>query len=261
VADAAALQSQPYDATEKSLTLVVTGCLACAAPPVIAGSPRLLVTKPPAAFEKSAAGPVPVGLDLSYHDVPQPTAARAASFKSKLASRLRVEFVFTVGPAFGGSSGGGVLFTPLAHRIFNRCSGEVIASEPVTKSPKVERDQIAERDPACPKPGAPTEEEEEAARKEAALPDSLTRGDIEKAMVPVQAHIYECGEEFELRGVAHVKFSVDGEGKTIRMSVLAPYDQGDPYLCLRAAFKEAKFPRFKSSSPPVNVDFPFVWRR
>jgi hypothetical protein len=132
-----------------------------------------------------------------------------------------------------------------------------VASEPPSNEPV----KLAERDPSCPPPGAPTEEEQEIARAEAALPDTLTPSDIQKAMAPVQARIYECGEEFDLSGVARVKVTVHGDGKSTKLVVLPPYDKGDPYLCIRSAFKEAKFPRFKTASRPVNVDYPFVWRK
>ncbi len=98
-------------------------------------------------------------------------------------------------------------------------------------------------------------------RAEAALPDTLSGDDIRKAMHPVQLRVYECGEEFELSGVAHVRLVITGDGKGTKMTVLPPFDSGDAHLCLRSAFKAAAIPRFKHGSPPIVVDYPFVWRR
>ena len=73
--------------------------------------------------------------------------------------------------------------------------------------------------------------------------------------------IYECGEEFELKqGAARVHIVLEGDGKHT-INILPPFDKGDVHLCIRAALNDAKFPRFKSSSPPVNIDYPFVLRR
>src|SRR5207249_3609595 len=60
--DQAALQSAPYDAAERTLTLTVTGCLSCAKPPELGGAPRLLATKPPRGFTDGA----PIGIDLGF---------------------------------------------------------------------------------------------------------------------------------------------------------------------------------------------------
>ncbi len=54
--------------------------------------------------------------------------------------------------------------------------------------------------------------------------------------------------------------TVLGEGKS-KMTIAPPYNEGDVYFCFRAALNEAKFPRFKRASPPVEIDYPFVLRR
>ena len=79
-------------------------------------------------------------------------------------------------------------------------------------------------------------------------------------MAPAQARIFECGEEFELKGVARVHVYLTGEGKTT-VSVMAPYHTGEANVCIRGAMKEAKFPKFKSASQPINIDYPFVLRK
>jgi hypothetical protein len=253
VADGSALVAQPYDATEKSVTLTVTGCLACTRPPLVAGAPRLLSTKPPKAIEEGA----PVGLDLGMHEVSIPSAQKAASWSKRVLPRLKTEFVFTVGQPWDAKTMKGVAFAPIAHRVYDGCTGDVVASEP----PSQGKVQLAERDPSCPAADAPTEEEEEIAKAEAALPETLSRDDVTKTMAPVQQRIYECGEEFELKqGTARVKMVLEGNGKHT-IEILPPFDKGDVHLCLRAALNEAKFPHFKSASPPVKVDYPFVLRR
>ena len=256
VADATALQNQPYDATEKTLTLTVTGCLACKNPPVVGGVARLVATKAPKAFEDGA----PVGLDLGTHDVAQPDAKEAAFWMEKVRPRLRVEFVFGVGETFDSKAGKGVAVNVVGHRVYNTCNGEVIASQPESTDKLVKLS--GPRDPVCPAADSPSDKDIEYAKRQATLPETLTREDIQKAMAPVQQRIYECGEEFELKqGTARIKLSIPGDGKGRKIDILPPYDKGDVHLCLRAALNEAKFPLFKDSSPVVNVDYPFVLRR
>lgn len=255
VADATALQSQPYDADAKTLTLNVLGCVSCAKPPTIAGAPRVVATAAPKGFEE---GNVPIGLDLSSHDLPFPDAKKAAFWSDKVRPRLRVEYVFDVGAPFDAKTVKGVAITPVAHRIYNTCNGEVIASVPPSKEPVK---LAGPRDPICPPADAPSDEEIEKAKQQAQLPDTLTRADIEKAMQPVQQRIFECGQEFEAKqGVARVKFVVTGDGKFTHQ-IQDPYDKGDIALCLKAAIREAKFLRFKESSPAVKIDYPFVLRQ
>ncbi len=253
-ADGAALQAAPWDATEKSFTLTVNGCLDCQNPIQLGGGPLLLATKAPRGF----ADGLPIGVELSDHEVGAADAKKAKKFSEKTLPRLRVEMVFTVGEPFemgkGDAATKGLAIVALGHRVYDRCSGEVVASSPV--SLKAKEIPAAERDPSCPAADAPTEEEVAEAAEQAQLPETLSRADIERAMAPVQQRVIECATEFELNGVARVSLSVSGDGQ-MTVKVAAPFDKGEANICIRQALKEAQFPKFKKGKP-IPVEYPFV---
>jgi hypothetical protein len=247
VADGAALQSSPYDAAEKALTLTVNGCVACLKPPAVDGALRLIATRPPRGFSDGTA----VGIDVGFHEVSLDDAKKAEKWATKVLPRLRVEWVFTVGQPFEAGATKGVAIVPLGHRVYNSCTGEVVASDPASAKPRT-----VAKDPTCPALGAPTEEEVAEAREQAALPDRLTPDDIERAMAPVQQRVLECATEFELKGVAKVSLVLNGDG-TRQFKVLAPFDKGEANLCIRQAMKLATFPHFKKGKT-IPIDYPFV---
>jgi len=250
-ADGTALQSSPWDETEKSLTLTVNGCVSCARPPQLGGVPRVLATKAPKGFAEGA----PIGLDVGFHEVSLADAKKAKAFASKILPRLRVEYVFTVGDPFDAGKGDktlhGLAIVPLGHRVYNQCTGEVVASEPLSSKPKP-----VVRDPSCPAADAPTDEELAEQQDQAALPDAIGRADIERAMAAVASDINECASVLELKGVMKVQFTVSGDGPS-PMKVLPPFDKGEAYLCFRTALKKASFPRFKRGKV-IPVEYPFV---
>ncbi len=181
-ADKVSLQDQPYDRAAKSLTLVVNGCLECSHPPVVAGAPRLLATAAPKGMDEG----VPVGLDLDSRDLPFESADKAKFWLDKVRPRLRVEFVFGVGQPFESKLAKGVAIRLLGHRVFNQCTGEVLASEP----PSTDKIKIVNRDPSCPAADAPSDEAIALAKAEALLPDTISRQEVIRVMSPIQQRFY-----------------------------------------------------------------------
>lgn len=250
--DGTALSSSPWDESEKNVTLTVTGCVSCSKPPRLGGVPRLLATKAPKGFAEGA----PIGLDLGFHEVSIEDQKKAKRFSSLILPRLRVEYVFTVGDPFDAGAGEkavhGVAIVPLGHRVYNNCTGEVVASEPVSSKPK----QVS-RDATCAELDAPTEEEMAERADQAALPDEPSRGDIERTMASVKPALEECASVFELKGTMRVTFNLAGDGLSSPMKILPPFDKGEAAVCLRSALKKASFPRFKRGKV-VPVEYPFV---
>lgn len=245
-ADAAALQAQPYDATQKSITLAVGGCLACKSPPEVAGGKRLLVTAVPTGI----AGGVPVGVELGYHDVPLADAKEARRWVARVLPHLGVEYLFTVGAPFTvPNRGDGVKVTVQGHRVYNRCTGEILASQPPSTVTRVAPDEKCAED-------KPTEEELAESRALAALPQTLTYRDIDKVMSKVADRIAECATEFELKGVAQLKLLLRGDGQGSVIKVMPPFDKGDAGLCLRVVLRTVVFPKFRDLA--INLDYAFV---
>lgn len=248
--------TSPYDATAKEIEVEVSGCLACVAPPVVAGEVRYVSIRPP---QRVVAGKA-IGIPLETHQLPMETRVRADRFLERVVPRLRVQHIFRVGvpfgegaPAPGPGSYKGVTIVPVAHRIYDRCTGQVAAASPPSTAPvKV----LADR--TCPRKG--TEELSQAemavAAQQATLPSRLTPKQVEAALAPVQERVHECYVEFqELGGTAKVQLLLEGPGKIAQITLAPPFDKSAIGVCIRSQIKSAVFPKFHGE--PMRIDYAF----
>lgn len=275
----------PYDATAKEIDLEVSGCLACKAPPLVSGQPRYLVTRPP----RQEGGRV-VSAALATHQIDAPTKVQADRFLERVAPRLQVQHIFRVGAPFGepttadkaqgrpGDAGKlgavkspaakaplpvkaeaegaallGVSIIPVAHRVYDRCTGTVTASSHPSLGPAR---VVADR--SCPKRGSEelsqAELQQEAQR--AALPERLSSRQVEEALQPVQERIHDCYTEYrEVSGTAKVQLTLGTEGKLTNIVLAPPFDKAEIGMCLRVQIKSATFPRFRGD--PMKIDYAF----
>jgi len=253
VGDEAALSVAPYDPSEKKLELQVNGCLACGRPLMLDGKPRFVTTRVPKAIKAGHA----VGLDVGFLDVAQPDEKAAAAFQKQFGSRMRVQFVFKLGPLWTSGSGDkaftGVTFVPTAYRVFDKCNGKVFASEPPTSDPKgaVAAAQVT-RDASCPEE---LTDEQRRAREYEALPMQLTPKQINATLAPAKDRVHDCYTEFEVAGTANVKMVVDREGKIEKLDLSPPFDKTPTGYCIRTALKGITFPRFKGEK--MIITYPF----
>jgi len=259
-------ETSPYDASAKQVDMEVPGCVACAAPPRVAGEPRYLVTKPPQRIVSGRALVAPI----ASHEIPLEDRVRADRFVERVVPRLRIQHVFRVLSPFGepspaaapagkavappqavGTAAKGVLIASLGHRVYDRCTGEVAAATPPS-SGKV----AVQPDKSCPRKGSEelSQAELRRAAERAALPERLTPRQIEKVLAPVQARIHECFVEFgEPSGNAKVQLTIGGEGKLSQVNLPAPFDKADIGLCMRAQLKATAFPKFRGA--PMTIDY------
>lgn len=262
-------ETSPYDATAKQVDMEVPGCVACVAPPRIAGEPRYLVTRPPQRIVNGRAQVAPV----ASHEIAIADRVHADRFVERVVPRLRVQHVFRIGAPFGdtasvaspasasapakspapgtGAAAKGVLLSSLGHRVYDRCTGEVTAAIPPSTS-KV----AVKPDRSCPKQGS--EELSQAELKEAArlaaLPERLTPRQIDQVLAPVQTRIHECYVEFgEPSGTAKVQLTIGHGGKLTQINLPAPFDKADIGLCMRAQLKAATFPKFRGGA--MSIDY------
>ncbi len=251
VGDESALSWAPYDPSEKKQELDVQGCLACGQPLPIEGKLRFVTTRVPKAIKAGHA----VGLDVGFPSVAQPNEKTAAEWQKKMAPRLRVEFVFRVGPVWKSGAGDkafeGVTFVPLAYRVFDRCSGRVVASDPPSSSVTV-NDAPALRDASCPEE---ISEAEQRKREDALLPAQLSPKQINLVMAPIKERVHDCYAEFEVSGTATVKLVVDRDGSIETMNVLAPFDKTPTGYCISTALKGTSFPHFRGDK--MIITYPF----
>jgi hypothetical protein len=245
VGDGASVQLAPYDASEKEIEANVVGCLACGRPLAVDGQQRFLTTRVPKAIKGGHAS----GLDVATHELPFADGRAADRFLKHAGSRLRSQFVFRLGSAWKSASFEGLSFVPEAHRIFDPCTGTVLASDPPS----------AERAPTLPlracKEGDLTPEEQAQKQAHEALPEQLSRQEIERALAPVQEKVHECYAEFEEQGTVHARMVVDGEGRLESIAVMPPFDKTPTGYCVRTAAKTAVFPHFKGEKMTINYGF------
>ncbi len=246
----------PYDASAKEIDMEVSGCLACVSPPVVAGEVRYVSTRPP---QRVVAGRA-IGVLLDSHQLPMDTKVRADRFLERVVPRLRVQHVFRVGTPFGeetsGPAGGtykGVSIVSVAHRVYDRCTGQVIASAPAS----VAAVKVAP-DKSCPKKGDEelSQAEMVVASQNALLPEHLTSKQVEGSLAPVQDKIHDCYVEFEeLGGTVRVQLALNGEGKFTQIILAPPFDKAAIGLCIKSQIKTASFPRFRGE--PMKIDYAF----
>jgi hypothetical protein len=249
IGDESAIEWSPYDATEKKQEFTVNGCLACGRPVIIEGKPHFVTTRVPKAIKSGRA----IGLDVGFLDVAQPDEKAATEFKQVAQPRLRTQFVFKVGPVWKSGTFDGVTFVPIAYRIFDRCNGKVVASEPPTQG-KIAKEAVKlTKDASCPEE---LTDEEKHAKEYAALPIQLSPKQINAALTPVKDRVRDCYQEFQQAGTATVKLVVaGGDGKIQALTLAPPFDKGDTGLCIRAALKGTTFPKFKDEK--MIITYPF----
>jgi hypothetical protein len=243
--DGSALSWTPWSTAEKQLGLEVEGCLACGHPIAIAGRPRFVTTRVPKAIKAGKA----VGLEVGFYNVPLPSQPIAARFARETIPRLRVQFVFRVGPTWVSGQGQttfeGVTFVPVAHRVFDRCTGEVLGSDPPSHKPAE-----AMRDASC-----PPLESELRERELRDLPDQLSRIDVVRSMRSIESKVRDCLVEFEVSGAATVQVVVDG-GKVESLTVLPPHEKSPAGYCIKNAAEGLSFPRFRGEK--MTLTYPFI---
>ncbi|MDW8283041.1 MAG: hypothetical protein RMK29_15095 [Myxococcales bacterium] len=241
----------PYDAGAKEIDIEVSGCLACTAPPVVAGEPRLLATRLP----QRMVGSRPVGVPLATYQLPMETRVQADRFLERVGPRLQVEHVFRIAQPFPeaqGTSMRGVQIVPVAHRVYDRCTGKVVASSLPSQAVPVQPDQ------RCPARGVDELSRAELAlqAERAALPERLSPSQVEAALQPVQAKIHECYVEYqELSGTVRVQLVLSGEGKLTHIGLSPPFDKAAIGVCIRSQIKTATFPRFRGE--PMRIEYAF----
>jgi hypothetical protein len=263
--DAASVSVSPYDVAMKQVDIDVQGCLACLRPLKLGDgkggeAARFVTTKPPRAIKAGKA----IGVEVATQQVAMWTAEREQNWRKqekKIIPRLRTQFIFKLGSAWSSGSFSGVSFVPLAYRVVDVCTGEVITTSPAL--PKEAKQGKATMPIAlasgdnlrCPAPGEDLTAEERAARDELArLPATLSRDAIAQGMASVQERVHDCRVEFEETGTVNVRLVVDGPtGKVKDAQVLPPFDKTPAGLCVKAALKSLRFARTRNDNQEVKL--------
>ncbi|MEO6951942.1 MAG: hypothetical protein ABI321_09030 [Polyangia bacterium] len=266
--DPASIAVSPFDAVQKSVDLDIQGCLACVHPLSLGDGKgghveRFVTTQPPRAVKNGRA----LGVDVGTLSLELPTKDAEVAWKKrekKAVPRLRTQFVFRFGPTWTSGGYTGVSFVPLAYRVVDACSGEVMATSPAVASGA----PVAKVEAPLPlAPGddlvCPSAEEQltaaERAAKEALLhlPQQLGRAQIEKGLATVQPRIKRCHEEYDETGMVGVTLVLDGTtGKAREVDVAPPFDTTPAGICVRTVLKAAQFSRFKNEVQELKLSIP-----
>ncbi len=232
--DPQVLSVSDYDARVKGFRLRIAGCLACKAPIVAGGEKRFVTLKAPPKGATSLAAAVGVSeAAISFNDI-----AESAAWNRTVKPHLRTEFIFKPTDAeWTLGSGRGYAFKLLGARVFDRCTGEVVFSQPesasaASKSP----------DATCPGPGGGAQVSAPGVDD---LPEQLDASAINAALAAIRPDTNACFEMFRMKGTAFLIFDVPGGGGNHNVTLEGTLGGTAMGLCVMEAARKAQFPRFR----------------
>ncbi len=237
VDEAQVVSASSYDAAIKGYHLRLVGCLTCQEPVQAPGGDKRWVTlKTPV----KGADTMTQAVELARPAMSFANAEEAAAWLDDVKPNLRAEFLFgTQGVDWTWKNFRGVAFPLLGSRIFNRCTGEVVFSDPPSEG---RRAPI--KDAGCGKSGAPVSANDGAADGEgvAAKLDPVT---INQVLGTARPEFVACDKQFRSKGTAYLEFIVTGQGGSAqRVSVSGAFGGTALGQCLIDASVRVKFPKF-----------------
>jgi hypothetical protein len=234
-----------YDAGAKGFRMRVVGCLTCDDPVDAQGlGKRFLTLKVPA----KDADTMGSGVTLARPAIPFDSLDEAKAWEATVKPHLRAEFVFrATGTEWGYRQHKGVAFEPVAMRVFNRCTGDVIYSQP----PSEGKVTVVEGLEGC---GSGVAERTAAVGRDSGkegleeLPEKLGALEIGQALRAARGEISDCNTQFKMRGSVDLEFEVAGTGGTAQ-AVRAKGQLGgtDVAQCLLVAARKVQFPAFQQA--------------
>jgi hypothetical protein len=250
--DVAAISVSDYDAGIRGYRISVAGCIACAKPVVVgrARERRFITLREP----QKEAETLPKAVEISNTAVGFDSLPDAKRWLDRVRPLLRAEFLFQPADtewSFGPSRGYALKL--VGSRVFNRCTGEVVASTPPSTG-LADLPTGSREDEACLRTGDTRTE----ASSDDDLPDELERDAIADAMSRIRPHVFACFEKFKEPGTAELTYVVAGNGMIQSIHVGRSFDGTPTGDCVLDAGKNARFPRFKA--PRQQFTYPFFLR-
>lgn len=232
-----------YDGRARAVRLTVAGCLACKQLVEAGGERRFVTLRAPARGPSGG----PVAAELARASVGLGSPAEAETWARTVQPFLRVELLFRPADqpwAIGASHG--YAFVPTGVRVYNRCTGEVLLSQPPSRGP-------APRESQCQPAGVAGagEDAEEA-------PGMLSPAAINAAMAAARADLTACLDRFKTPGTPRLVFEVAASGEPV--SVRAEGNAAGTPLgeCLAGVGMKVKFPAFRGE--PQRFAYPVMRR-
>ena len=220
-----------YDGRARGFHVGVYSCLACKQP-IEAGPERerrFVTLKAP------VRGLAPGKTELGRGTVTFASVAESEKWAHTVQPRLRAELVFqpsdepwTAGPSRGYT------FRPLAYRVYDPCTGDVVYSQPPSQGPAPKANNCSAEGAAAADattttaPGAP-----------------LEPGAINSVMAGARPDFDTCIQRFPMPGTAQLAFAVASSGVVQSVTVEGPAAGTALAECLTDAGGRVKFPAFK----------------
>jgi hypothetical protein len=225
-----------YEAGVRGYRMRLVGCLTCQEPVDAGDGEKLWVTlKAPG----QGAENLIAGVELARPAMTFANAEEARAWFDRSKPQLRAEFVFAAkGGAWTYKKYRGVAFQPIASRIFNRCTGEVVYSDPPSQgraTPIGGDDCSASSEPKAEAP--------------AAAGGALDAVAINQTLGEARADFEACDHKHKVKGTAYLDFLVAPTGGSAMKVTVKGSLGGTPAAeCLIEAALKAKFPKWSGKA-------------
>ncbi len=167
---------------------------------------------------------------------------------------LRVQFVFEYdGRTWPDKmAGNGIVVDLKGYRLYNQCTGEVVASVP----PSREKGPTAADSPSCRAVLAATEDAVDA--KEDAIPEVLGSSVIRQVMQRANPAVKECFQTYQISGLANVRVVLQNDGTVQKAEVSGQFADTPTGKCIIDGVQNLVFPRFKRDT--MSFSYPYHLR-
>ena len=179
-----------------------------------------------------------VNIGMAKYILDLPPKMTAKTFKTEVLPHLRLDLLFR--PVAGVTKVGrrfkyGVFtFQPAGHRVYQKCSGQVLGSVP----PMQGKYQVDKNDLTCP------QNQPKVVVAKPKLPTTMDQGKVKKLMDLVNSDLGACYEMFGKAGDVPVDVVVASSGK-VKVAKVAGDLAGTPTaVCVERMIKALVFPKF-----------------
>jgi hypothetical protein len=234
-----------FDASVRGFRVRVLGCLTCDDPAKgPEGEDRYLTLAVPGKQAES----LREGVIIAESRMNFPSVEAARAFETEVKPNLRAEFLFRGnGAAWTHKNQKGVAFAPVAMRVFDRCTGEVVFSQPRSAGKVNVVEGLAgcgDQPVAAGEVSSPRKKDE--GTEEA--PEKLGARELGDALKVSAAAVQACDAEYHTTGSVELELDLAGGGGTPQ-SVRAKGNLGGTPVanCLAQAVRGVQFPRFQAA--------------
>jgi len=223
------------DPAIKGFHVALSGCLACNPAAQVGEEKRLVTLKAPTPGAKSMRAATELGrTTISFANLTE-----SERWTRAVRPHLRAEYVFQ--PADQSWSAGGsrgLIFKPLAFRVYDACNGNVLLSQPPSR-------ESAPKDARC--KAEPAEATAEAASDPAA-PEPIDRMAVNAAVKAERTAFDACIKEYPRPGTATLVFVVAPSGLPLSISMEGTTAGTELAQCLIDAGRKVRFPQFQGAN-------------